>query len=116
MYSLLSYKEVIILTGRRRVGKTYIMLNMIQDLIAKHNVHPERILYCILNDLDLNNASLSDIVQEFRKIHQIPFEERIYIFFDEVQYVERWDQQVANLYDIQNDRIVVSGSSSVLIK
>lgn len=111
----LNQKEVQILMGARRVGKTYLMYSLIQSLI-KSGVQSSRILFCILNNYDLKGIKIADIVKEFRTIHGIGIDEKIYIFLDEVQYVEDWDQQATSLYDTQNVKIVVSGSSSVLIK
>lgn len=108
-------KEVQILMGARRVGKTYLMYSLIQRLI-ENGVQPNRILFCILNDYDLKGVTIAEIIKEFRSIHGTRIDEKIYVFLDEVQYVTDWDQQVANFYDTQNVKIVVSGSSSILIK
>lgn len=111
----LAQKEVQILMGARRVGKTYLMYSLIQSLIQK-GVESNRILFCILNDYDLKGVKIAEIIKEFRSIHGIGIDEKIYVFLDEVQYVVDWDQQVTSVYDTQNVKIVVSGSSSLLIK
>jgi predicted AAA+ superfamily ATPase len=111
----LTQKEVQILMGARRVGKTYLMYSLIQSLI-KSGIQRNRILFCILNDYDLKGVTIAEIIKEFRSIHGIGIDEKIYVFLDEVQYVTDWDQQVTSLYDTQNIKIVVSGSSSLLIK
>lgn len=111
----LAQKEVLLLMGPRRVGKTYLMYALIQDLIDQ-GVSKNQILYCILNDYELKDVKISEIIQEFRTIWGLGIDEKIYVFLDEVQYVKDWDQQVVNFYDTQNVKIVVSGSSSILIK
>jgi predicted AAA+ superfamily ATPase len=115
LYSHIDQREVQILMGARRAGKTYLMYSLIQRLIDD-GVAPNRILFCILNDFELKDINIKSIVEEFRAIHNIRIDEKIYLFLDEIQYVEKWDQQIANFYDIQNVKVVVSGSSSLLIK
>jgi len=111
----LNQKEVQVLMGARRVGKTYLMYSLIQHLI-ENGTDPKHILYCILNDYELNEVKIIDIITEFRIIHKLDNRDKIYVFLDEVQYVKNWDQQIANLYDTENIKIIVSGSSSLLIK
>ena len=51
-----------------------------------------------------------------KKIHKITFEEKIYVFFDEITYQENYHQQLKNLYDKFNIKIFATSSSSSLLR
>lgn len=107
----LDYKHIIILTGLRRVGKTSLMKLIIGELLSQ-NVEANHILYISLDDYLIQNNTMMEIVNEFRKLHKIKVEEKIYLFFDEVTYKENFHVQLKNIYDSQNAKIFVASSSS----
>jgi hypothetical protein len=55
-------------------------------------------------------------VEEYRKIHKLKFEEKIYIFLDEVAYKDSFEQQLKNIHDSQNVKIYASSSSASILK
>jgi len=61
-------------------------------------------------------TSILDFVESFRKIHGIPKKDKIYLFFDEVQYKEGFERELKILNDNENVKIFASGSSASLIK
>ena len=81
-------KEVIFVTGLRRVGKSTLLKQFIFKLINEKGINPKRIMYISLDAYLLKDNSIHDVVKEFRKIHSIGIDERIYLFFDEVVYKE----------------------------
>jgi predicted AAA+ superfamily ATPase len=109
------YKQIIILTGLRRVGKTTLMKLIIEELIAK-GIPPKHILYVSLDDYLLHKNSILEIVNEFRKVHKIKVEEKIYLFLDEVTYKEYFHIQLKNIYDSQNTKLFVASSSASMLK
>lgn len=104
-------RDIILLAGLRRVGKTSIMKLIIGELISK-GFDKTRILFVSLDDFLFNEKSITDIVAEYRLLHKIRMEEKIYLFFDEVTYKDKWTQQLKNLYDKENVKIIASSSSS----
>ncbi len=108
-------KTIIILTGLRRVGKTTIMKLLIRKLIAE-GVEPKTVFYVSLDDYALESRSILDIVKEYRTLQKLPVERKIYLFLDEVAYKDRFNQQLKNLYDRQNVKIVASSSSSSVLR
>ena len=111
----LDFKQIIILTGLRRVGKTTLMKLIIEELIAK-GIESKHILYVSLDDYLLCKNNIIEIVNEFRKIHKIKIEEKIYLFLDEVTYKEDFHVQLKNIYDSQNTKLFVASSSASMLR
>jgi predicted AAA+ superfamily ATPase len=113
--SYLDRKQIIILTGLRRVGKTTLMKLLIKELI-ENNIDANRVLYISLDDYLLHKNSISDIINEFRKIHKLKVEEKVFLFFDEVTYKNDFQIQLKNIYDNQNVKIFTASSSASLLR
>ncbi|NOQ41714.1 MAG: AAA family ATPase [Desulfuromusa sp.] len=111
----LDFKQIIILTGLRRVGKTTLMKLIIEEQISK-GIEPNHILYVSLDDYLLHKNNIIEIVNEFRKIHKIKIEEKIYLFLDEVTYKEDFHVQLKNIYDSQNTKLFVASSSASMLR
>lgn len=111
---LLAMTEVVALTGVRRSGKSTLILQIIEELIAK-GVNPQNTLYVNFEEPNfydsLNVKFLSKIFDAYMEFFDP--KEKVYIFLDEVQLVKEWERFVAALYDRRvNVKIFVTGSSS----
>ena len=53
--------------------------------------------------------------REFRKLHALKLEQKVYLFFDEVAYREQAPQELKNLYDHENVKIFASSSSTSIL-
>lgn len=115
MEKFLESGSVVFLTGLRRVGKTTLMKLFIQRLIKK-GVNPKNIFYVSLDDYVLDSESILDIVGDYRKIHKLPVEEKVFFFLDEIAHKDKFHQQLKNLYDRQNVKIYAASSSSSILK
>ena len=115
----------LVLRGPRRVGKTVLMRQIIEDLL-KEGVNPSHVLYVPFDEIT-NLQKISDPVLAIarwfeRFVIKRTFNEiaqggsTAYIFFDEVQNLEAWAPQVKHLVDNHNIRIMVTGSSSLRIE
>lgn len=107
-------KSIIFLTGLRRVGKTTLMRLLIKDLLDS-GIDKNHIFYISLDDYVLKDKSLRDILTEYRKIHKLSMNDKIYIFFDEITYCKDYHQQLKNIYDSQNAKVFATSSSSSLL-
>lgn len=116
LLSQLDNKQIIFLTGLRRIGKTTLLKLLIEQLINKKEIEPKYIFYISLDDYLLLKKPLAEIVDDYRKLHNIKFNEKIYLFFDEITYKEDYEIQLKNLYDLQNVKIYASSSSASLLK
>ncbi|MCF6271302.1 MAG: ATP-binding protein [Melioribacteraceae bacterium] len=111
----LNKKQIIILTGLRRIGKTTLMKLLIQELIENEK-DPKHIFYISLDDYLLHKNNISEIINEFRKLHKIKIEEKIFLFFDEVTYKDDYQLQLKNIYDNQNVKIFAASSSASILR
>jgi len=109
-------RDIVFLTGLRRVGKTSILKNFISELINEKRVNPKHVFYISLDLIALNHMSIADILQEYRKIHKLPSSQKVYLFFDEVTAKEQYQQELKNLYDIEDIKIYASSSSASILR
>ena len=114
--SVFENKDIIFLTGLRRVGKTSILKNFISLLIHKKNIKPQYIFYITLDLIALSSMTINEILKEYKKIHLIPSSQKVYIFLDEVTSKENYQQELKNIYDLENMKVYASSSSASLLK
>ncbi|MDR2734498.1 MAG: ATP-binding protein [Spirochaetota bacterium] len=109
-----SIRRTIILTGTRRVGKTTIQYQIIDDLL-KSGVTPQRIVFISLDHPLLKLCKLNDILDCYHT--GIYGNEDCYYFLDEVQYAADWDQWIKTIYDTRPlSRMAATGSASPVLK
>lgn len=111
-----STKDIVFLTGLRRVGKTTLMKSMIHFLIQEKNIDSKRIFYVSLDDYTLSKISLIDLLDTVRKLHRMSFDDKLFLFLDEVTYQKDFEQQLKNLYDLHQVKIYASSSSASLLR
>jgi uncharacterized protein len=112
--SYLSTKEIVILNGVRRSGKTTLLFQTINSLLNK-GVDPKRILFVNFDQSDIFNLDDS-----FKKIldsyfQEVAPEKKCYLIFDEVQNVKGWERWAKSIYDEKKHQLILSGSSSHLL-
>lgn len=99
-----------VITGFRRVGKTYMLYETIEKLLKAHprdevvyiNFEDERI---ITPTTDL----LTDLMPEIQAIYG---KKPTYLFLDELQLIPHWSKWVRRILDTQSLQIFITGSSS----
>jgi uncharacterized protein len=114
LIDLIPKKEVVFLTGLRRVGKTTLMYQLIEYLLK--SVKKEQIFYISLDLLSLKDKSIYEIIQEYRKICGLSKDVFSYVFLDEITAKKDFHQELKNLYDLGNIKIFVSSSSATKLK
>lgn len=108
-------RQIIALTGLRRVGKTTLMLRLV-DTLLKKGFDSKKILFFSFDEF--SDVKIRDVILEFEQSFGLDGKKRdYYVFFDEIQKVDGWENQLKTIYDLNPDlRIVVSGSESLFIK
>ncbi|MBU1071335.1 ATP-binding protein [Patescibacteria group bacterium] len=109
--SSLRHKRAVLIVGSRRTGKTTLLHQLIKKLLQE-KTNPKQILYLLLDHPKLSSYKLLEIVQKFRQIHELKRSQKLYLFFDEVQYSPNWEQQTKALFDTEKVKIYLSGSAS----
>jgi len=111
METFQKYKQIIMLTGLRRVGKTTIMYQIIEHLL-KNGVNSKNILYF---SFDLPSEGIIDLLKEYRNITKVDWKkDKVYLFLDEIHKLKNWSSELKLLYDnLPNLKIVISGSAGI---
>ena len=101
-----------VFTGLRRVGKSYFMYQIINNLIQQGH-SPKEILYFNFEDDRISSLSLSDL-----DVIKMSFEEMYNVkpvfFLDEIQVVEKWEKFARRLAD-QGYRVYITGSNAQML-
>jgi len=116
MKEQLSSRQIVYVTGLRRIGKTTLLKLFIKYLIEKEKINPTRIFYVSLDDYLLTQKNIIEIIEVFRTIHKISFSEKIYLFLDEITHKDNFELQLKNLHDTHKSKIYVSSSSTSILK
>ncbi len=102
-----------VLIGIRRSGKS-VILKQIMDELKENNVDDNHIIYINFEDYDYeeytNPKKLNNYVKE-----KIIDDKKYYIFFDEVQNINKWEKVVNSLRATKNTSIFITGSNSDLL-
>jgi len=110
----LKSRQIIALTGLRRVGKTTIILKIAEEYTKK--IDAKNILYFSFDDF--RNVQIRDIMNIYARVMDKDFNIGHYLLlFDEIQKLENWEEQVKRVYDnFKNIRLILSGSESLFIR
>ncbi len=102
-------KFILSIEGPRRVGKSVLIKQLIKNLID-NNVAPEDILYFSFDDF---KEDIFKLIKEYEIIRKKSLNEgKVYLFFDEIQKLNNWQEKIKIIYDNYiNIKIVVSGST-----
>ena len=102
-----------VLSGARCVGKSTIMYQMIESLIAR-GISPRNILYISFDNPIIKLANFDYVLTVYETIY--PIEGKKYLFLDEVQYAENWELWMKVIYDSRKDiSVTAAGSASPVI-
>ena len=101
-----------VLVGMRRAGKSYMLYQHIQELIAKGH-SKEEILFVNFEDeriTDITKEELHLIIECYREL----FDYEPIIFLDEIQNVEGWEHFARRLAD-EKYRVFITGSNAHML-
>lgn len=110
----LEKRFILALMGLRRVGKTTVLYQLIEKILAQKTA-PKQILFF---SFDEGSHSVTKVIETYKEHHQINFrEQRVYIFLDEVQKCSTWTNEVKKYYDLYPKiKFILTGSESLLLK
>jgi len=108
-------KQILVLTGLRRVGKTTLMLKIVKDKLDS-GFYSENIIYFSFDDF--RDIKIREVINAYAELMNKNLDKDNYLFlFDEVQKIEGWEEQIKRIYDNHtNFKIVLSGSESLFIR
>jgi len=122
LYSQIKIQKSLTLIGPRQVGKTTVVRQIIQELIAS-GIKSNRILYADLGDVEIRlntESAMHDILQIYQKnILSEDFSNLtsdVYVFLDEVQHDQSWAETVKSYVDhYPKLHMLLTGSSSLKV-
>ena len=112
----LSRRQIQVLTGLRRVGKSTIFYQLINRLV-EGGAPPLHIVYCNFDEPELQEKRIDELLKEYSRLTDVDYKkDRVYLFLDEAQKARNWVADVKLIYDgLRNIKILVSGSASLNI-
>lgn len=105
-------RHIILFTGLRRVGKTTLMYQIIDELLGR-GVSPYNILYFSFDEI---RYDMEDIVKQYETdvLREDIFKKKVFIFLDEIQKLNGWPSKVKLLYDSNPKlKIFLTGSAQI---
>lgn len=109
-------KEIIVLVGPRRSGKSTI-LYQVMDALEKNGIPPKAMLHLNFEEPKLipllNLKGLDDLYEAYRE-HIFP-EGKAFLFLDEIQNVPDWERWLRARSQTEDIKIFVTGSSAKLM-
>lgn len=112
----LSLPQLIAFTGLRRVGKTTLMLKIVEDSIKK-GFEPKNIAYFSFDEFKA--IEIRKVMSEYEELVEKDFKKGNYmLLLDEIQKLSDWENQLKRIYDTfgKNIKIFISGSESLFIR
>jgi len=108
------HRQVLLITGLRRVGKSTLLYQLISSLIG-NGIKASNIVYF---SFDIASAEIVKILDAYTSLTGIDWKkEKVCVFLDEVQKLKAWSSQVKLIYDsFPNIKIVLSGSASLQLE
>lgn len=108
--------QILALTGLRRVGKTTLMVKMVEDEI-KAGFESKNIVYFSFDEF--HGLPIRQILNAYEELMERDLKNGKFIFlFDEIQKLEDWEDQLKRVYDTYGKKIkiIISGSESLFIR
>ena len=110
-------EQIITIPGVRRCGKSSLMMLVINSLVEQ-GVQKEQILWLGFDDerlYDMSTDELDDIITGYMEMYpNIPIKD-VYMFFDEIQLVDKWELFVLRIFKSYCKNIYVSGSNAQML-
>ncbi|WP_211330138.1 ATP-binding protein [Deminuibacter soli] len=114
--TLTTVRRATVLMGPRRVGKTVMLYQVVQQLIAS-GVPARKICFLSVDAPIYNNIALEELMHLAKRALNDNTNEDFYFIFDEIQYLKNWEEHLKSLVDLYtNIRFVVSGSAAAALK
>lgn len=113
---LISFKDknlIKVITGIRRCGKST-LFELFQNYLKEHDTLEEQIITVNLEDGDFRNIRSSNALYELVESRLLK-DKMNYVFLDEVQQVERFQEAVDWLYAKKNVDLYITGSNAFLL-
>ena len=111
-----SVRRAVVLMGPRRVGKTVMVYHSVRELLDT-GIDEKNILYISLETPIYTGLPLEKILSYFQELFNHKRDAKLFIFFDEIQYLRNWEIHLKSLVDSFADyRFVATGSAAAALR
>lgn len=114
-------KEMLVLKGIRRAGKSTIMKQLMMALVKK-GVDKKQIIYINLEDFKLRDSLKLELFELILEVHEEYVKKHAknkilkYVFIDEIQLMPDWEKWVRTKYDLNKEiKFIITGSNASLL-
>lgn len=108
---------IVTVPGVRRCGKSTKMLLIINKLF-KEGVTKDRILWMRFDDERLSDMKAQDldmVLDAYRELYPNNNLSDVYMFFDELQFIDQWELFVVRVFKTYCKKIYISGSNAKML-
>jgi hypothetical protein len=106
-------KEALVLTGFRRVGKTFVMRHIYEQLTSSNKIYLD--LESPVNQKIFENENYNNVALQLSSLG-LDLSRKAYVFLDEIQKSQNVPSVVKYLYDHHDIKFYLTGSSSFYLK
>lgn len=111
-------KEIIVITGVRRSGKSFLLRLIWKKIQEQQPVAAENFLYVNFDDEKMVNFTTADfdlLLESYYELFEVNRGQKIFLFFDEIQNIAGWEKFLNRLHESGKFKIFVTGSNATLL-
>lgn len=103
-----------VITGMRRVGKSYMIKLLIEELKRK-NIHKKNMLYINKESLEFDYLRTYRDLYDYVEKHFKNVNGKKYLFVDEIQEIDEWEKAITSFFSSEDFDIYITGSNAHLL-
>ena len=112
----ISQREIIVITGVRRSGKSTLMRLVCNDILTKMDVPETNILYANFEDERFVSFTVNDFEPLYESFLELENPKgRKYLFLDEIQNIGGWERWLNRLYELEDVKVFVTESNATML-
>ncbi|MFA5917626.1 MAG: ATP-binding protein [Candidatus Gracilibacteria bacterium] len=108
---LLKLNKIVSFVGPRRVGKTFLMIDFVKELIKSGKIELEQIVFI---DFSMNTGEIIDFQKLLLNFKELYPDKEPFFIFDEIQDILNFKEFILSLFNL-GYKIFLSGSNSKLL-
>ncbi|MBU4337977.1 ATP-binding protein, partial [Patescibacteria group bacterium] len=111
-------KEILIITGIRRAGKSSLMKLVWDEFKIKQSLTDDQFLYFNFEDerlVDFDRKDFDKLLDVYYQLYSPAVGKKIFLFLDEVQNIAYWEKWLNRLLEEGKYKIFITGSNATLL-
>lgn len=111
-------KEILIITGIRRAGKSSLMKLVWDEFKSKQSLADDQLLYFNFEDerlVGFDRKDFDKLLEAYYQLNSPSAGKKIFLFLDEVQNIKYWEKWLNRLFEEGKYKIFITGSNATLL-